>query len=104
MLLDHDASRVIIEITEHAPVTDYTQLRGVLHAIRQAGARIAIDDAGAGYASLRHILRLEPEIIKLDRELTEGIAWFMDYYNHQRPHGSLNYKTPISRSEIGTTS
>jgi EAL domain-containing protein (putative c-di-GMP-specific phosphodiesterase class I)/AmiR/NasT family two-component response regulator len=74
LLHEHDATRIIIEITEHAPVADYHALRGVLTAVRQAGARIAIDDAGAGYASLRHILRLEPEIIKLDRELTEGIA------------------------------
>lgn len=74
LLQEHDASRVAIEITEHAQVKDYNALRGVLKSIRQTGARIAIDDAGAGYASLRHILRLEPESIKLDRELTEGIA------------------------------
>ena len=44
-----------------------------LEAVRALGARVAIDDAGAGFASLRHILRLEPEFIKLDRTLIDGI-------------------------------
>lgn len=74
LLAQHDGSRVIIEITEHAQVKDYNQLRATLNEIRATGVRIAVDDAGAGFASLRHILRFEPEIIKLDRELTEGIA------------------------------
>lgn len=73
LLREHDGKRVIIEITEHAQVKDYNQLRSTLNEIRATGVRIAVDDAGAGFASLRHILRFEPEIIKLDRELTEGI-------------------------------
>lgn len=73
MLREHDATRIIVEITEHAPVKDYGAMRSILAGVREAGARVAIDDAGAGFASLRHILRLEPEIIKLDRELTSGI-------------------------------
>lgn len=73
MLRENDATRLIVEITEHAPVKDYSALRGVLAGVREAGARVAIDDAGAGYASLRHILQLEPEIIKLDHALTNGI-------------------------------
>ncbi len=41
--------------------------------MRQRGVRIAIDDAGAGYASLQHILKLEPDVIKFDTSLTRGI-------------------------------
>ena len=68
-----DGSRVVVEITEHARIDDYEALREALEALRDFGTRVAIDDAGAGFASLRHILRLEPEFIKLDRTLIDGI-------------------------------
>jgi EAL domain-containing protein (putative c-di-GMP-specific phosphodiesterase class I) len=65
--------RVVVELTEHSRVEDYEPLLGALHALRQGGVRIAVDDAGAGYAGLQHILRLHPDIIKLDTDLTRGI-------------------------------
>ena len=65
--------RVIVEITEHAPIADYPQLRSSLSALRREGARLAVDDVGAGHASLRHILQLEPDVIKLDVSLTRDI-------------------------------
>lgn len=65
--------RLVLEITEHAEVGDYDALRGALAPLRRAGARLAIDDAGAGYSSLRHILQLGPDIIKLDMGLTRSI-------------------------------
>ncbi len=65
--------RLVLEVTEHAEVADYETLVTRLHDLRQAGCRIAVDDAGAGYASLRHILRLRPDYIKLDMTLTQGI-------------------------------
>ena len=68
------ADRLIIEITEHAQVEDYVQLADALAQLRACGARLAIDDVGAGFASLRHILRLEPDIVKLDLTLTHEIA------------------------------
>lgn len=68
-----DASRVVIEITEHEAVEDYDRLTRALQRVRERGARVAIDDAGAGFASLRHILLIDPEIIKLDVSLTSGI-------------------------------
>ena len=71
--VDGGLGRVVIELTEHAPVLDYERLRERLAAARAAGARIAIDDAGAGYASFQHILRLQPDFIKLDLDLTRGI-------------------------------
>jgi EAL domain-containing protein (putative c-di-GMP-specific phosphodiesterase class I)/CheY-like chemotaxis protein len=66
--------RIVVELTEHAPVADYDALAAALAPLRRAGVRIAVDDAGAGFASLRHIVKLHPEVIKLDRALTEGIA------------------------------
>jgi EAL domain-containing protein (putative c-di-GMP-specific phosphodiesterase class I) len=68
------ADRLVIEITEHAQVEDYDQLADALAPLRACGARLAIDDVGAGFASLRHILRLEPDIVKLDLSLTHEIA------------------------------
>jgi EAL domain-containing protein (putative c-di-GMP-specific phosphodiesterase class I) len=68
------ADRLIIEITEHAQVDDYDELAAALAPLRACGARLAIDDVGAGFASLRHILRLEPDIVKLDLTLTHEIA------------------------------
>ena len=68
-----DAKRAVIEITEHAPVEDYDALNDALKAFRAEGGRLAVDDAGAGFSSLRHILRLAPDFIKLDGALTRGI-------------------------------
>lgn len=65
--------RLVLEITEHAQVDDYEPLSAALAPLRSRGMRLAIDDAGAGYASMRHILRLQPDIIKLDTSLTKGI-------------------------------
>jgi len=64
---------LVIEVTEHDVVDDYVSLRDALGQLRAAGCRIAIDDAGAGFSSLRHIVRLEPDVIKLDMSLTRDI-------------------------------
>lgn len=65
--------RIVVEITEHAPVADYDALERALRPLRTGAGRVAVDDAGAGFASLRHIVRLAPDIIKLDVTLTRGI-------------------------------
>jgi EAL domain-containing protein (putative c-di-GMP-specific phosphodiesterase class I) len=68
-----DRERVVLEITEHAPVTDYPALVRALEPQRAAGVRLAIDDVGAGYSSFRHILNLRPDIIKMDMSLVRDI-------------------------------
>jgi EAL domain-containing protein (putative c-di-GMP-specific phosphodiesterase class I) len=73
LLQSVDISRVVLELTEHASVTDYRELTDTLAPLRALGLRIAIDDAGAGYASMRHILNIEPNLVKLDISLTRGI-------------------------------
>jgi EAL domain-containing protein (putative c-di-GMP-specific phosphodiesterase class I) len=65
--------RVVVEITEHSQVADYATLAERVQALRERGWRFAIDDAGAGYASLRHVLRLSPDVIKLDISITRDI-------------------------------
>jgi EAL domain-containing protein (putative c-di-GMP-specific phosphodiesterase class I) len=70
---DGTADRVTVELTEHLRIDDYSSFAAALRPMRQAGGQIAIDDFGAGYASLRHMLRLRPEWVKLDISLTERI-------------------------------
>jgi EAL domain-containing protein (putative c-di-GMP-specific phosphodiesterase class I) len=70
---NYPAERLVLEITEHAVVQDYASLQVALQPLRLRGVRVAIDDAGAGYASMRHILQVRPDIIKLDMSLTRGI-------------------------------
>jgi EAL domain-containing protein (putative c-di-GMP-specific phosphodiesterase class I) len=65
--------RIVIEITEHTDVDDYEEVLRALHPLRERGIRLAIDDAGAGYSSLRHILNLRPDYIKLDMDLIRHI-------------------------------
>ncbi len=75
LLLTHGTplNRLVLEITEHESIPDYAPLTHTLTYARSLGLRLAIDDAGAGYASFRHILTLRPDYIKLDRCLTAGI-------------------------------
>ena len=64
--------RLVIEVTEHQAVEDFPALTAALAGLRPH-ARIAIDDVGAGYAGLRHIVDLAPDILKLDMSLTRDI-------------------------------
>ena len=68
------APRLVLELTEHARIHDYARLETELDPLRRAGALLAVDDAGSGYAGLEHILRLRPDVLKLDRVLVQGIA------------------------------
>lgn len=66
--------RVLLELSEHDPVEDYDVLHATLAPLRAAGMRLAIDDVGAGFSSLRHILLTSPDVIKLDRTLVDGVC------------------------------
>ncbi|MGA7835660.1 MAG: EAL domain-containing protein, partial [Acidimicrobiales bacterium] len=59
-----------IEVTEHDHIDDYDALRT---AVRTAGTKLFVDDAGAGYAGLTHILALAPDVVKLDISLVRSI-------------------------------
>jgi len=82
-VLEHDAELaeiigrakrlMIVELTEHERIDDYDAVRAAFGRLGPT-ARLAVDDAGSGYASLRHILRLQPAYVKLDMEWVRGIA------------------------------
>lgn len=73
LLLGGAPQRLVLEVTEHSTIEDYAAIASVLAPLRKRGLRLAVDDAGAGYASFRHILQLKPDIIKLDRSLISGL-------------------------------
>lgn len=66
--------RIVVEVTEHAAIADYEQLLGALDPFLAAGARLAVDDVGAGFASLRHVLLTHPAVVKIDRALISQIT------------------------------
>jgi EAL domain-containing protein (putative c-di-GMP-specific phosphodiesterase class I) len=68
-----ELNQLVLEITEHAIVYQYKEIATLLAPLRKRGLQIAVDDAGAGYASFRHILNLAPDRIKLDMSLTRNI-------------------------------
>lgn len=68
-----DADRVVVELTEHAAVADYVPLNEAVARLRASGVRVAVDDAGAGFSTLRHVLELRPDLIKVDGSLIRGI-------------------------------
>ena len=73
-LLADRPDRVVVEITEHAVVTEYGVLNEHLGRLRRRGVRVAVDDVGAGYATLRHVVRIAPDVIKLDRGLVTALG------------------------------
>ncbi|MHB2028335.1 MAG: sensor domain-containing phosphodiesterase [Acidimicrobiales bacterium] len=74
LLAELPVERIVLELSEHDPVEDYDVLASVLNPLRERGMRLAIDDVGAGFSSLRHILLTAPDVIKLDRSIVAGVA------------------------------
>ena len=70
-LLAESGRPLVLELTEHVAIDDYPLVRAALGKLGDVG--LAVDDAGAGYASLRHILELRPTFAKLDISLVRGI-------------------------------
>ncbi len=67
------AERVVLELTEHVSVENYAELEQVRGRLRSRGVRIAIDDTGAGISSLQHVIRLHPDVIKLDGSMIANL-------------------------------
>jgi len=82
-LLDHPLVRaellagslrgVVVELTEDTRIESYAAIAAPLQELREAGAMVAVDDAGAGYAGLAHLLHLRPDFVKLDRDIVAGL-------------------------------
>jgi diguanylate cyclase (GGDEF)-like protein/PAS domain S-box-containing protein len=64
---------VVIEITENELIRDDSAEREAIAEARARGALLAVDDAGSGYAGLKQLVRLTPDLIKVDRELVDGV-------------------------------
>ena len=96
LLLDDLPERLVIELTEQEAVDDYHVLRRDLGPWLSRGVRIAIDDTGAGYSSLRHVIELTPDFLKLDRELVRDL-------DHDRNRRALVSAVAAFASEVGTS-
>jgi EAL domain-containing protein (putative c-di-GMP-specific phosphodiesterase class I) len=72
-LLRAPLERITLEITEQNVLEHPHQSHQFIATSRKLGARIAIDDLGAGYSGLHRVLQLSPDVIKLDRELVSGL-------------------------------
>ena len=66
---------IVLELTEHDPVDDYAAIRKAVLSLGERGTEVqlSIDDAGSGFASLQHVLALEPDFVKLDKTWVIGI-------------------------------
>lgn len=67
------SERIIFEITEGEKVEDHAHLKGILREYKRLGFKTAIDDFGAGYAGLNLLAEFQPDLIKIDMQLTRGI-------------------------------
>jgi EAL domain-containing protein (putative c-di-GMP-specific phosphodiesterase class I) len=71
-LLAGSSRRIVLEVTEHAAIADYPAFRAAMDTFGPE-VEFAVDDAGTGFASLRHIVELHPAFVKLDRSLMAGL-------------------------------
>ena len=71
-LIDGSQRRLVLEVTEHTAVADYPAFRAAIASLG-SNVEVAVDDAGAGFSSLRHIVELHPMFVKLDRSLVAGL-------------------------------
>lgn len=68
-----DGTRVVLELTEHTPLLHGDVVEQLI-PLREQGVQIAVDDAGSGYSGLQRLLRVQPDIIKIDKSIVQGVA------------------------------
>jgi diguanylate cyclase (GGDEF)-like protein/PAS domain S-box-containing protein len=73
-LFTGDLSHLVLEVTEDELMAEGGALENRLAELRRSGARLAVDDIGAGYAGLKQVMRLQPDVLKLDHSLVSGVA------------------------------
>ncbi len=91
-------ARLVIEVTEEEAVADYAALREAMAPYLARGARVAVDDAGAGYASMRHVTELRPAFVKLDALLIRGLG--DDSARQALVHALVSFTTTIEATPI----
>jgi EAL domain-containing protein (putative c-di-GMP-specific phosphodiesterase class I)/putative methionine-R-sulfoxide reductase with GAF domain len=95
-VLDDLPERLVVELTEQEAVADYGLLRRDLSPWLARGVRVAVDDTGAGYSSLRHVIELTPDFLKLDRELVRDL-------DSDKNRRALVSAVAAFASEVGTS-
>jgi diguanylate cyclase (GGDEF)-like protein/PAS domain S-box-containing protein len=73
-VLPPDLSGLVVEVTENELAFSNDTLTGAIGRLRARGARLAVDDAGAGYAGLKQLMHLDPDLIKLDRTIVTELS------------------------------
>ncbi|RCK53796.1 signal peptide protein [Thalassospira profundimaris] len=68
-----DRSKVVFEVIETEKIHSTDHLRAILKSYRDSGFRVALDDVGSGYSTLNMLSQLQPDIIKIDRELIDYV-------------------------------
>ncbi len=96
-LLGEADRSVVLEITEHEAIEDYARLRQAVTDL--PSIRLAVDDAGAGHASLRHIYELRPDVIKLDRSWVDHLD--QDPVRRALVDGMVGFAAAMSADIIG---
>jgi EAL domain-containing protein (putative c-di-GMP-specific phosphodiesterase class I)/CheY-like chemotaxis protein len=89
------ASRIVIELTERVALDSLVDTPRRVAMLRQAGFAIAIDDLGAGYASIGSLAAIEPEVVKIDMGLVRGI------HTNARKHRIVTATATLCR-ELGS--
>ena len=97
-LVADSARKLIFEITERMPIIDYEGMRSAIESLGPS-VQLAIDDAGAGYASLRHIIELRPSVVKLDIGLIRGID--VDPIRQAMVAGIVHFANEIGCTLVG---
>jgi sensor c-di-GMP phosphodiesterase-like protein len=67
-------SQVVLEVTERQPLDNLTSARRVIAALQGLGARVAMDDVGAGHSGLSYMLKLGVDIIKIDKVFIDALG------------------------------
>ena len=93
-----ESHRVVIELTEHVSLGAYESYIVAVDRLRSLGVRLAVDDAGAGFSSLRHVVSLGPDIVKLDRSLVAQID--SDQLRRSLVHGLASFARATKTSLV----
>lgn len=72
--LDIDPSHIVFEVIETESLTNLRHVNDVLTEYRRHGFRVALDDIGSGYSSLVWLSALQPDFVKIDRQLVQGVS------------------------------
>jgi len=85
--------QLVVELTEHTAIEDYPPLKHAIQGLRDMGVLVAVDDLGSGFASMRHVQRLRPDIVKLDRSLVASID--RDIVQHRLAQNLVDFAASI---------